>query len=563
MELLIKNGFVYDPLNNVNGERMDIAIKDGKIVEKVDENKAKIIDASETIIMPGGVDIHCHIAGSEVNTGRLLRPEDHFKDFERKTPTTRSGVGYSIPSTFTTGYRYARMGYTTIMNPSMPPLEAKHTHEELNDTPMVDKATYPLLGDWWFVLEYLKDGKVEECARYVAWMMTSTKGYAIKIVNPGGLEAWGSGRNVDSINDQVPYFGITPREILRGLCKVNKLLNLPHTIHVHTNNLGKPGNYLTALETMKCVEDLALEDKPIIHITHCQFCAFKGSDWRTLESGAEEIAKYVNHRSHVTLDMGQVIFTNTTTMTADGPFQYTLYQLSGNKWVNHDVETETSSGIVPFRYRRKSYANAIQWTIGLELALLIKNPWKIFMTTDHPNGGPFTSYPSIISWLMSRKAREAVLSKINPRARSRSLLPSIDRELSFYEIAIVTRAGQTKALNLKNKGHLGVGADADIAIYNLNPEITNPSKEYKMVRRAFKHAAYTIKGGEIVVKNGEILRHVEGATMWLDVQVSEPIKVNEDMKKRFREYWTVEYENYPVTENYIEVSHPITVKADV
>jgi len=563
MELLIKNGFVYDPLNNVNGERMDIAVKDGKIVEKVDESKAKIIDASETIIMPGGVDIHCHIAGSEVNTGRLLRPEDHFKDFERKTPTTRSGVGYSIPSTFTTGYRYARMGYTTIMNPSMPPLEAKHTHEELNDTPMVDKATYPLLGDWWFVLEYLKDGKVEECARYVAWMMTSTKGYAIKIVNPGGLEAWGSGHNVSSINDQVPYFGITPREILRGLCKVNKLLNLPHTIHVHTNNLGKPGNYLTALETMKCVEDLALEDKPIIHITHCQFSAFKGSDWRTLESGAEEIAKYVNHHSHVTLDMGQVIFTNTTTMTADGPFQYTLYQLSGNKWVNHDVETETSSGIVPFRYRRKSYANAIQWTIGLELALLIKNPWKIFMTTDHPNGGPFTSYPSIISWLMSRKAREAVLSKINPRARSRSLLPSIDRELSFYEIAIVTRAGQTKALNLKNKGHLGVGADADIAIYNINPEITNPSKEYKMVRRAFKHAAYTIKGGEIVVKNGEILRHVKGATMWLDVQVSEPIKVNEDMKRRFREYWTVEYENYPVTENYVEVSHPITVKADV
>lgn len=563
MELLVKNGFVYDPINGVNGEKMDIAIRDGKIVEKIDESRAKKIDASGMIVMPGGVDIHCHIAGSEVNTGRLLRPEDHFKDFERKTPKTRSGVGYSVPSTFTTGYRYARMGYTTIMNASMPPLEAKHTHEELNDTPMVDKGTYPLLGDWWFVLEYLKKGEIEECARYVAWMITSTKGYAIKIVNPGGLEAWGSGRNVSSLDDQVPYFGITPREIIRGLLKVNKLLNLPHTIHVHTNNLGKPGNYLTALETMKCVEDLASDGKPAIHITHCQFSAFKGSDWRTLKSGAEEIAKYVNNHSHVTLDMGQVIFTDTTTMTADGPFQYTLHKLSGNKWVNHDVETETSSGIVPFRYRRKSYVHAIQWSIGLELALLIKDPWKIFMTTDHPNAGPFIFYPRIMAWLMSRKAREATLNRINSRAGNRSLLPSIDRELGFYEIAVVTRAGQARALGLKNKSHLGVGADADVAIYNVNPETIDPSRKYKTVRRAFKQAAYTVKGGEIVAKNGEILKHIKGTTMWLDVQVSEPIKITEEMKRRFREYWTVEYENYPVTEKYLEVSHPITVKANV
>jgi len=118
MELLIKNGFVYDPINGVNGEKMDIPIKDGKIVESVHEQRAKKIDASGLIVFPGGVDIHCHIAGAEVNTGRLMRPEDHIKDVVRKTAITRSGVGYSVPSTFTTGYRYSCMGYTTIMNPA-------------------------------------------------------------------------------------------------------------------------------------------------------------------------------------------------------------------------------------------------------------------------------------------------------------------------------------------------------------------------------------------------------------------------------------------------------------
>ncbi|MEM1659998.1 MAG: formylmethanofuran dehydrogenase subunit A [Candidatus Bathyarchaeia archaeon] len=565
MELLIKNGYVFDPINGINGEKMDIAVKDGKIVEEVNEHRAKVIDATGMTVMPGGIDIHSHIAGGKVNAGRLLRPEDHFKDVERKTAITRSGVGYSIPSTFTTGYRYARMGWTTVMDPAMPPLEAKHTHEELSDTPIIDKASYPLLGDWWFVLEYLRDGNIEECARHVAWMIKVTKGYAIKLVNPGGLETWGFGRNVKSIDDPVPYFNVTPREIIRGLCRVNKLLHLPHTIHVHTNNLGVPGNYQTTLDTMKCVEDLAEDNKPVIHITHVQFCAFKGEDWRTLHSGAEDIAKYINSHNHVTIDMGQVVFTDTTTMTADGPFQFTLYMLSGNKWVNHDVETETSSGIVPFHYKPKNAVHATQWSIGLELALLIKDPWKVMLTTDHPNAGPFIAYPKIISWLMSRKAREATMKKISEKAKKRSLLPSIDRELSLYEIAVLTRAAQAKALGLENKGHLGVGADADIAIYNINPETLNPSTDYTLIERAFQRAAYTIKGGDVVVKDGEVIAHKFGATMWVNVKLCEPceIEVDRDMQKRFKEYWTVEYENYPVTDHYLRVSHPITVKADV
>jgi len=563
MKLLIKNGFVYDPMNNINGEIADIAVNRGKIVEKIDARDTKTIDASGMIVMPGGVDIHSHIAGSEVNAGRLLRPEDHFKDVESKSEITRSGVGYSIPSTFTTGYRYSKMGYTTVMVPSMPPLEARHTHEEMDDIPLIDKAAFPLLGDWWFTLEYLKDGLIEECAAHIAWMLRATKGYAIKIVNPGGLESWGSGKNVSSIDDQVPYFNITPREIIRGLCKVNKMLNLPHTIHLHTNNLGKPGNYISTLKTMESVRDLSYNEKPVLHITHCQFSAFKGPDWNNMRSGADKIVKYINSHTHVTTDLGQVVFTDTTTMTADGPFQYGLHQLSGNKWVNHDVETETSGGIVPFTYKRSSPVHATQWTIGLELALLIKSPWKVFLTTDHPNAAPFTTYPTIISWLMSKHARQRIFDKINRRTKRISRLPDIQREYSFNEIAIVTRAGTAKALGLNYKGHLGVDADADIAIYNINPKKEDPSKEYKRVRRAFNRAAYTIKNGELVVKNGEVVQSVSGRTYWADIKTKEPIKIDVDFKKRFKDYWTVQYENYMIPDKYLHAPVPFTIKAEV
>ncbi|HSQ48458.1 MAG TPA: formylmethanofuran dehydrogenase subunit A [Candidatus Deferrimicrobiaceae bacterium] len=562
-ELLIKNGFVFDPINGINGEKMDIAIKNGKIVEKINVRKAKIIDASGLTVMPGGVDIHTHIAGGEVNTGRMVRPEDHVKDVVRKTALTRGGTGYSIPSTFVTGYRYSKMGYTTVMNPSMAPLEAKHTHEELNDIPMLDKATYPLMGDWWFVLEYLRKGDLEECARHVAWMLDITKGYAIKIVNPGGLESWGFGRNVHSIDDQVPNFCITPREIMCGLAKVNSMLNLPHSIHLHTNNLGLPGNYQTTLETMKALESVPYKGRPVAHITHLQFSSFGGDGWGNFKSAAEEIAGYINAHSHMTFDMGQVIFTDTTTMTADGPFEYTLYQLSGHKWVNSDVETETSGGIIPFHYKKNNAVNAIQWSLGLELALLIKDPWKMFMTTDHPNGGPFFAYPKILAWLSSKKARSATLEKCHKKAQRKSLLPSIDRELSLYELAVVTRAGQAKALGLENKGHLGVGADADVAIFNINPEKLDIAQKYKTARKAFGNAAYTIKDGQIVVKDGEVVEQVSGRTMWLDVKTAEPCRIDEEMKSKFRQYWTIDYENYPVSDHYVKVKDPITVKASV
>lgn len=51
--------------------------------------------------------------------------------------------------------------------------------------------------------------------------------------------------------------------------------------------------------------------------------------------------------------------------------------------------------------------------------------------------------------------------------------------------------------------------------------------------------------------------------MWLDVQVSEPLKIEDEMKRRFREYWTVEHDNYPVPEDYLGKSHSIPVRAEV
>jgi formylmethanofuran dehydrogenase subunit A len=238
---------------------------------------------------------------------------------------------------------------------------------------------------------------------------------------------------------------------------------------------------------MKALEDLSTDGKPVAHITHIQFSSFKGDSWGTMCSASEEISSYMNNHNHMTIDMGQLIFTDTTTMTADGPFEYTLYELSGHKWVNSDVETETSGGIIPFHYKKKNVVNATQWSIGLEIALMINDPWKIFLTTDHPNGGPFFAYPKILAWLMSKKARMATLKNCHAKAQVSFL-----GRRKLYGLLMMTRAAQAKLA--KDKGHER-GRGRGVAIYNIALKHPIWHENTKPVRRAFA-TQHTIKDGK-------------------------------------------------------------------
>ncbi len=561
-DLKIKGGYVYDPLNGVDGDAMDVLISGGKVVEKVGKD-AKVIDAKGKLVMAGGVDVHSHIAGSKINIGRLMRPEDHRKDVVPRTRVTRAGVGYSCPSTFVAGYRYAQMGYTAVMEAAMPPLGARHVHEELNDTPIIDKTAFTLFGNNHFTLKYVKEGDLEKLKAFISWLLRATRGYAVKIVNPGGVENWKWGKNVGGLDDLVYNYEVSPRQIVTMLAQANEELGLPHTIHLHCNNLGVPGNYETTIDTMEAVKGIKPADgrKATVHVVHCQFNSLDGDNWMNVKSGAPKVAKYVNANEHVTIDLGQVIFTNTTTMTGDGPWQFRLWNITGNKWVNSDVEMEAGAGVVPYTFKKDNPANAIQWGIGLELALLIEDPWRVYMTTDHPNGGPFTFYPTVIAWLMSRQARTDIMREMNKSVLRRTTLPNIYREYTFGEIATVTRAATAKALGLKDKGHLGVGADGDVSVYHLDPTAWRPSM-YRDLEKSLARAAYTIKGGEIVVKDGVVTATPLGSTFWVDSKIPEKLEaeVMKEIEADFDKYYTVGFRNYPVEDAYLPTGVRIETK---
>jgi len=564
MELLIKNGSVFDPKNGIKGDKTDICIKDGKIVDRVSSN-AKVIDAGGRLVMPGGVDAHSHIAGAKVNVGRIMRPEDTRIGIKPRTKLTRPCTGYTVPNVYAMGYRYAQMGYTTVFEAAQAIMKARHTHEELEEIPIIDKGALTLFGSNWPTMDFVREKDMDKLAAYVAWGLLASRGFGVKVVNPGGGEMWGFGKNVSGLDDVVPNFEVTPREIIVSLMKVNEMLGLPHSVHLHCNNLGKPGNIKTTIASMELASQVKpTRDRQVLHVTHVTFNAWGGTNWGDFESKADEVANYINNCDNVTIDMGQLVFGSATTMTADGPVQYANAKLLHAKWGNGDVELEDASGVVPIFYVKQISVHAIMWAIGLELALLTKDPYKVLLTTDHPNGGPFVNYPEVIALLMSNKKRQEEIKTVHEAVHKRTKIPGIDRELDFNDIAIMTRAGSAKVLGLLDtKGHLGIGADADIAIYDLKPDQIDPSVEHAKVKSAFQSAAYTIKGGEVVVKDGQITATPMGRTYWVDASVPQEHTevMMKDIRNKFKNYYSISLASYMVQDAYL--THPKVVKAGI
>ena len=124
--LRITGGKVYDPANGIDGVVKDVCIADGRVVSNVDGGRT--IDARGTLVFPGGVDVHTHVAGGALNFARGLVPEN--QRIARKflhDGELRAGIGGLTPTTFATGYLYAGMGWTTVNEAAVPVLSAKLT----------------------------------------------------------------------------------------------------------------------------------------------------------------------------------------------------------------------------------------------------------------------------------------------------------------------------------------------------------------------------------------------------------------------------------------------------
>ena len=543
-ELKIVNGRIYDPINDIDGEVRDICVRDGKIVAKV-ASDATTINAHGMVIMPGGIDIHCHIAGPKVNLSRKLQPEDHRLDVQEGNDILRSGTGGISPSTFVTGYRYAALGYTTAMDAAVAPIAARHVLEEFDDTPIIDKGFYVLLGNNIFLYQLLKEKRYKDFKNAIAWWVNATKAYAVKLVAPGGDEMWKGSKNktVTDVDKKVAHSDLTPLQIVSKFAEAVDDLGLPHPPHIHCNNLGHSGNYRTTIQTMDATEGRRA------HIAHIQFHSYGGEVNKNPKSAAEKIINYLAEHPNITADVGQVMFGKAAATSADAPLAWMLRHVKSNKWVNADTECESGCGIIPFTYQQHVYTHAMQWAIGLELFLMSKDPWQLMLSTDHPNGGSFMQYPRLIRLLMDSAFRQEEIKRVNQKAVFNTTLPSITREYTMQEIAIITRAAPARALGLEDKkGHLGVGADADITIY------TEDEDREKM----FNAPRYVIKDGHLIIKDYDFVQDYKGRLFHIEPEYDSAIE--SAIEPFFESYYSIRFRNYAVDDSYLHNHEVVKTK---
>lgn len=536
MLIKLSGAKVYDPANSVNGELRDVYVDGGKIVSPDSGARVdKEYDLKGRVVMAGAIDPHTHIGGGKVTIARTLMPEDHQMDEVAHTELTRAGTGHALPSTMITGYRYAEMGYTAGFEPAVLPANARQAHMELGDTPMIDKGGFVMLGSDDFILRLISEKKDFELIKdYIAWTMHAAQAIAVKIVNPGGISAFKFNQRKLDLDERHPYYDLTPRDIVVTLARALTELGVTHPVHVHGCNLGIPGNVESTLATIRAADGLPL------HLTHIQFHSYGTEGDRHFSSGAARIAELLNKNPNVSIDVGQVLFGQTCTASGDSMRLYAgAKHADPKRWVVMDIECDAGCGIVPFRYRDKSFVHALQWAIGLETFLLCEDPWRIFLTTDHPNGAPFFCYPHLIRLLMDRGFRQDMMQKVNPDALKYSSLPTLGREYSLYEIAILTRAGPARSLGLKDRGHLGPGASADITVY-----FDKADRE-----AMFTKPELVFKNGELIVRDGKVIKVVQGATHVARPEYDKAIE--KPLKEYFDRYHTMRMENFKLSDDEI------------
>ena len=478
MLTLLAGGRVLDPANG-RDETGDLWFEDGRIVAPDGRTPDARHDASGLVVLAGGIDIHSHIAGATVNTARLLLPE------LRDDPAVDC-----VPVSEIIGRLYAAMGFTLVVEPAIPPHVAMQAQMELAAIPFIDRAILAVLGNEDFLVRLLRDGEsADAVADYAGRALAGTRALGIKTINPGAGAAFRENVRSFGLDDEVPGSGVTSRAIIKALQGAVDKLGVPHPLHLHCSNLGVPGNVETALATIEAAEGQRL------HLAHLQFYAYGTEGPRKFSSAAPRLAEAVNRHKNLTVDVGQVMFGQTVTVSCDILRQFGAHDTAyPRKYSIVDSEGQ-GFGVVPYRYRRTNFANAVQWAAGLELFLLTDDPWRVLFTTDHPNGAPFTSYPDLFALLMDRELRAQWMETLPKDAMAVTTLPGITREYTWPEIATMTRAAPARLLGLSNRGHLAPGGRADIAAYR--PQADKAAM--------FRAPALVFKDGDLIARDGEVV----------------------------------------------------------
>jgi formylmethanofuran dehydrogenase subunit A len=546
-KLIIKNGLVYDPLYKIEGEKKDILVESGKIVDKFSNEKdIKEIDANGKTVIPSAIDIHTHIASQQVNWVRLLgSTNEKFNEIWHNL--TLESIAKD----------YISMGYTFILEANVFPSLAKQTIFNFQHIPVLDKGMLLNVSNFWPLELEFQRGKIDDMAVFLSDLLSKTKGFGFKVYNPFECEVWNFKDLREDLASQGRLYNFSALDVYENIVKCVESLGLPHSAHAHIegyeNEIGK-ANLFTVLEKIKSLNlEPSLRAKgynerdQVFHLAHLNSYSHDGDNVYLLD--------FLNENPNFSADLSFIGFNQINpVITSDRRLINSMFTSDSNdnpnKLFNAAVEFEGDSFVSMRSLHKSDYVACTLWANALDLALNAKNKFQLSLSFNFPNYANITDLPEIVSWLISYNARENFMKGMNEIFLKKNALTSNEKELSFSELICLTRSNPAKILGLGSiKGNLGLNSDADINILDINIKDIDINREYEKVKSSLANIEYVIKSGNIIKNQNKIDMSSSGLILWSEgqVEIDEKNLVLSKKKEFYNKYSSMFYDSYQVS----------------
>ncbi len=536
-KLLIKNGIVYDPLNEINEEQKDILIENGIIVEKFSsESDIKEIDAKNKTVIPAALDIHTHIASQQVNWARLIGSNNKkFREIWQ---------GFSLENI---AKDYLANGYTFVLDANTYPSLASQTIFNFKYLPVLDKGMLLNASNLWVLESEFERAKIDDIATFLSYLLSTCKGFGIKAYNPFEAETWNFNNLRESIEQGGKLYNFFALEVYMNLTKAVEKLALPHSIHAHIegyeNEVGNK-NLSTLLEALKSIElthqnNSKFDRSQIFHLAH-------GNSYN-INGNISELISFFNDNQSIDMDLGLIGFDPINPLITSDRTLITSHLNSHNNSTlfRNAIETEGDTFVSLRKFNKSNEHDCKLWENGIALALQVNNKWQLQLSLNFPHYSHINNIPKIATWLLSSKARQAFMKDMNQKFVKNSQLSNNEDVLSFYEYIVISRASPAKSLGLGNiKGGFTPGADGDVNILNINLQDLDLSNDYSKLQNALETMEYVIKNGTIVKKEEILTLDEQGKIFWSEGTIERQDKEKFLAKKRefYQKYYSVFYE---------------------
>lgn len=539
-KLLVKNGMVYDPINQIDGEVKDILIENGKVVSKFTNNTdLQEIDASGKSVVPAAIDMHSHIASQQLNWARMLGSRDNeFTSYWKGL--TLEHIAKS----------YLTNGFTFVLEANVYPSLSKHTLFDLIHIPVLDTAFLLNVSNFWPLELEFQRGIIEDGSAFLSYLLKETKALGIKVYNPFESENWNWKALRESLKETGRLYNFTPMDVYENLLKFVEDLELPHALHAHIegyeSNIGK--NNLN--ELLQKLNGLGLTPKgprnEIFHLAHASSYNVDGDN--------TELINFYNDHQNYDLDLGFIGFnTINPLVTSDRRLINNLNnQNNSYEVVRFATEFEGDFFATLRKFDKQNYNHCNMWANAYEIAFKVKNKWQIQFSINYPNYADVFDIPVIASLLLSNKAREDYMKDMNKDFLKNHSFVSNDHILSFQDLITITRASPARSLGISDiKGNLSEDNDGDLNIIDLNPQEIDPEKDYEKIRDALSHIEYVIKEGNII-KNADLFDTMQsGHIFWASGKVKKEdtkllFKRKEEFFQKYNSVFLKSYSN-PIT----------------